>query len=282
MLPVCERATPSKDVMAAPRRRVSARKTARFSSATSARSNWSTMRLLSSMADSVSSWAVSSRPKGSRSPKGISVSTSMPEEACVLISPDCGGAGAGAAAVATASSFSSFSSFSSSPFSAFSSFSLPSSSPSSLASKKRRKGPRASLESGSAACFRASRAAKPGASKVTSSTFPPSRIVLDSTFTSFCLQPVAVAMPCVKSIAKSAGKGAFTFSWTCCKARSSNGRFEVRSCSNSFILLMIIFSEELAALLAGASLWLCKETALAALAFATAVLFCLSWCLWWR
>merc|ERR1719277_69169 len=55
MFPVCERATPSKDVMAAPRSRVKARKTERFSSATSALSIWSTMALLSRMDDSVNS-----------------------------------------------------------------------------------------------------------------------------------------------------------------------------------------------------------------------------------
>merc|ERR1719198_1464499 len=55
MFPVWERATPSKEVMAAPRRRVSARKTERFSSATSARSSWSTISSLSLIEDSVNS-----------------------------------------------------------------------------------------------------------------------------------------------------------------------------------------------------------------------------------
>mmetsp|Transcript_12012 Transcript_12012/g.28163 ORF Transcript_12012/g.28163 Transcript_12012/m.28163 type:complete len:362 (+) Transcript_12012:199-1284(+) len=77
MFPVCDRATPSKDVIAAPLSRVSALKIARFSSATSARSSWSTMRSDSRMLASVSSCAVSSRPKGSRSPYGISVSMSI-------------------------------------------------------------------------------------------------------------------------------------------------------------------------------------------------------------
>merc|ERR1719515_572162 len=54
-LPVCALATPSNDVIAAPRSLVKARKTARFSSATSALSNWSTISSDSLMLDSVSS-----------------------------------------------------------------------------------------------------------------------------------------------------------------------------------------------------------------------------------
>mmetsp|Transcript_59274 Transcript_59274/g.176335 ORF Transcript_59274/g.176335 Transcript_59274/m.176335 type:complete len:244 (+) Transcript_59274:168-899(+) len=228
MFPVCERATPSKDVMAAPRSRVSARKTARFSSATSARSSWSTIRLLSSMADSVSSCAVSSRPKGSRSPNGISVSMSM------LPLAWAGASSSGACDSARAPAASSFS------------FSF-SSSPSSFAMRRKPRGPFASFESGSVACCSASCAAKRGASKVTWSTFPSGNRLLETTFTSVGLHPVASEMPREKSWAKSFGRGALTFSCAFCKVKSSMRRCEERSFSSCFILSRISISDAFAA-----------------------------------
>mmetsp|Transcript_25373 Transcript_25373/g.48569 ORF Transcript_25373/g.48569 Transcript_25373/m.48569 type:complete len:236 (-) Transcript_25373:96-803(-) len=143
MLPVCARATPSNEVIAAPRSRVSARKTALFSSATSALSSWSTISLLSAMEDSVSSCAVSSRPKGSICPKGICVSMSKAlfDAGASLGSSSGSLAAAGLAGMAGEGPATFFASSASAPPST------------SLATSNKCKGPLASFDSGSAACF---------------------------------------------------------------------------------------------------------------------------------
>mmetsp|Transcript_45467 Transcript_45467/g.132341 ORF Transcript_45467/g.132341 Transcript_45467/m.132341 type:complete len:283 (-) Transcript_45467:221-1069(-) len=213
MFPVCERAMPSKEVMAAPRSRVRARKTARFSSATSARSNWSTMASLSLMDCCVSSCAVSSRPKASRSPNGISA---------VLISGVAGAAGAAGAAAGSSL--------------------LSGSSPSScLSIRKKCKGPLASFDEESAAWDRTAATQSLRASKRTSS------MVLSAfegaaprTWTPSCGQPVASATACAKRSLKSAGRGPFTCKWPCttetfCASRSL--ALSNRSTAESFSMI---------------------------------------------
>mmetsp|Transcript_19396 Transcript_19396/g.44122 ORF Transcript_19396/g.44122 Transcript_19396/m.44122 type:complete len:314 (+) Transcript_19396:176-1117(+) len=222
MVPVCDLAMPSKAVRAAPRKRVNARNTARFSSATSARSSWSTIWLLSEIERSVSSCAVSSRPKGSSSPYGIWVSTSMPRcigrsafetGASTPASPASSSSWAvGAAGASCGSSDKAFAGADS----CCSCNSPCSSSPASVApvagsfaTRKSCRGPFASLESGSAACSCAASATHSGASKVRWNVPSFLRFAL-MTFTTDASESVACDTAEEKRCAKSGGNGPFT------------------------------------------------------------------------
>mmetsp|Transcript_41369 Transcript_41369/g.115226 ORF Transcript_41369/g.115226 Transcript_41369/m.115226 type:complete len:287 (+) Transcript_41369:227-1087(+) len=221
MFPVCDRAMPSKDVIAAPRSRVKARKTARFSSATSARSNWSTMASLSRIELCVSSWAVSSRPNGSKSPYGIS------EESISGAAAAAGAAGFGAAAagIGTCSASSASSSASAS-----------------FAARNACSGPFANLDSGSEAWVRTAWMTLARASKTTSSMLsaPWCAGSAPTTLTSSGAAPVASETAAEKRSAKSAGKGPFTSIWPLLmRAFWAAFSFEERIASRCCIFSMI-------------------------------------------
>mmetsp|Transcript_38808 Transcript_38808/g.101127 ORF Transcript_38808/g.101127 Transcript_38808/m.101127 type:complete len:352 (+) Transcript_38808:264-1319(+) len=226
MLPVCDLAMPSNDVMAAPRSLVRARNTARFSSATSARSSWSTIWSLSLMELSVSSWAVSSRPNGSRSPYGISASMSMPSSRAAgrapmsspSSGPSCGssrrllatkveGGTSSCSAGGSSSTLCSRSSSGGGPWSP--------SSAELLSIRNMCRMPLANFDSGSDACSSTASTTFAGAAKASSSMFPSAcseRRTL-STSTSLADTPVACTTPCTKRSSKSGGSGPPTEIW---------------------------------------------------------------------